>query len=82
MSQSHKTSEYYECFGYPVKSFRMSGDIEIKRNLKEQHLYSSNPAELTLIFHGGVDSFQNDISDFLKSTGAVEVKIIEKNEDH
>jgi SNF2 family DNA or RNA helicase len=59
-------NEYYECFGYPVKSFRMSGDIEIKRNLKEQHLYSSNPAELTLIFHGGVDSFQNDISDFLK----------------
>ena len=59
-------NEYYECFGYPAKSFRMSGDIEIKRNLKEQHLYSSNPAELTLIFHGGVDSFQNDISDFLK----------------
>ena len=59
-------NEYYECFGYPVKSFRMSGDIEIKRDLKEQHLYSSNPAELTLIFHGGVDSFQNDISDFLK----------------
>ena len=59
-------NEYYECFGYPAKSFRMSGDIEIKRDLKEQHLYSSNPAELTLIFHGGVDSFQNDISDFLK----------------
>ncbi len=59
-------NEYSECFGYLVKSFRMSGDINISRKQKEEHLYSSNPAELTLIFHGGVDSFQNDISDFLK----------------
>tara|TARA_B110000503_G_scaffold14987_1_gene20755 strand:- start:1165 stop:3156 length:1992 start_codon:yes stop_codon:yes gene_type:complete len=59
-------NEYYECFGYPVNSFRMSGDIEIKKDIKEEHLYSPNPAELTLIFHGGVDRFQSDISDFLK----------------
>jgi SNF2 family DNA or RNA helicase len=58
--------EYKECFGYSTKSFRMSGDSEISREQKEQHLYSATPSELTLIFHGGVDSYQNDIIDFLK----------------
>ena len=58
--------EYKECFGYSIKSFRMSGDSEISREQKEQHLYSATPSELTLIFHGGVDSYQNDIIDFLK----------------
>jgi len=59
-------NEYKECFGRSVKTFRMSGDSEITRELKEQHLYSPSPSELTLIFHGGVDRFQNDILDFLK----------------
>jgi len=59
-------NEYKECFGRSVKTFRMSGDSEITKDLKEQHLYSPSPAELTLIFHGGVDRFQNDILDFLK----------------
>lgn len=59
-------NEYKECFGYSTKSFRMSGDSDISKNQKEQHLYSATPAELTLIFHGGVDRYQNDIIDFLK----------------
>jgi len=59
-------NEYKECFGRSVQTFRMSGDSEITKDLKEQHLYSPSPAELTLIFHGGVDRFQNDILDFLK----------------
>jgi SNF2 family DNA or RNA helicase len=59
-------NEYKECFGYTVSSFRMSGDSEITKDQKEQHLYSPSPAELTLIFHGGVDRFQNDIIDFLR----------------
>tara|TARA_R110002051_G_scaffold78936_1_gene142569 strand:+ start:4041 stop:6029 length:1989 start_codon:yes stop_codon:yes gene_type:complete len=58
--------EYKACFGYSTQSFRMSGDLEISREQKEQHLYSAIPSELTLIFHGGVDSYQNDFIDFLK----------------
>lgn len=59
-------NEYAECFGESAKSFRMSGDINTSKEQKLEHLYSPNPAELTLIFHGGVDSLQNDIADFLK----------------
>jgi SNF2 family DNA or RNA helicase len=59
-------NEYAECFGQSTKSFRMSGDVNTSREQKLEHLYSPNPAELTLIFHGGVDSLQNDITDFLK----------------
>ena len=59
-------NEYKDCFGRSTKSFRMSGDIDLSRNQKLEHLYSPNPSELTLIFHGGVESFQNDIIDFLK----------------
>jgi len=59
-------NEYKDCFGHSTKSFRMSGDNEMSRDKKLEHLYSPNPAELTLIFHGGVESFQNDIIDFLK----------------
>ena len=58
--------EYKECFGIDVKSQRLSGDNTIHRSHKEQHLFSSNPAELTLIFHGGVESLKNEIVSFLK----------------
>ena len=59
-------NEFSECFGYRPNSFRMSGDSDISVNQKLEHLYSPNSPELTLIFHGGVDRFQNDIIDFLK----------------
>lgn len=59
-------NEYSACFGKSVKSFRMSGNNEIARHRKQEHLYSAKPAEITLIFHGAVDSFQNEIIDFLK----------------
>jgi SNF2 family DNA or RNA helicase len=59
-------NEFFECFGEKPNSFRMSGDIEISAKQKLEHLYSPNSPELTLIFHGGVDRFQNDIIDFLK----------------
>jgi SNF2 family DNA or RNA helicase len=59
-------NEFSECFGYKPNSFRMSGDSDISVKQKLEHLYSPNSPELTLIFHGGVDRFQNDILDFLK----------------
>lgn len=59
-------SEYYNCFGEKPKSQRLSGDLNTSRREKEEHLYSSRPAELTLIFHGGLDNFLKEILDFLK----------------
>lgn len=59
-------NEFSECFGYKPNSFRMSGDSDISVKQKLEHLYSPISPELTLIFHGGVDRFQNDIIDFLK----------------
>jgi len=59
-------NEFVECFGKSTSFQRLSGNISITRNEKLEHLYSSNPAEVTLIFHGGVNSLQNEILDFLK----------------
>ncbi len=59
-------NEYKECFGRKPTSQRLSGDASISRSHKEQHLFSGNPAELTLINHGGVDSLQYEIVSFLK----------------
>lgn len=59
-------NEYQACFNKSANSFRMSGDCDISREEKLEHLYSSTPPEITLVFHGGVDSFQNDLMDFLK----------------
>lgn len=59
-------NEYEECFGVKPTSFRLSGNAEVSRESKELHLYSPNPAELTLIFHGAVPSFESQIIDFLK----------------
>lgn len=59
-------NEYIDCFGKAVNSFRISGNNEVTRNGKLEHLYSSKPSELTLIFHGGVDNYLSDIIDFLK----------------
>ncbi|NVJ47012.1 MAG: DEAD/DEAH box helicase [Cytophagia bacterium] len=60
-------NEYKSCFNKDVRSVRLSGNSDISRERKEEMLYSSNPAELTLIFHGGVSSLQQEILDFLKS---------------
>ena len=59
-------SEYEACFGTKPTSQRLSGNTLVQRMHKEQHLFSTNPAELTLIFHGGVDSLQGEIISFLK----------------
>ncbi|MEO6536200.1 MAG: DEAD/DEAH box helicase [Candidatus Paceibacterota bacterium] len=59
-------NEYEACFGEKPTSQRLSGDDKVLRNHKEQHLFSSNPAELTLIYHGGVVHLQNEILSFLK----------------
>jgi len=58
--------EYFECFGSTTTFQRLSGDNSISKDKKLEHLYSGIPAEITLIFHGGVDSLQNDIIEFLK----------------
>ena len=66
-------NEYEECFGKEVVSQRLSGDPTISRERKEEHLYSGNPAELTLIFHGGVRNLQQEIIDFLKTNSTMVV---------
>ena len=60
-------NEYEQCFGKKADTQRLSGNQEISRNQKEQHLYSGNPAEITLIWHGSVESLQQEIINFLKN---------------
>lgn len=60
-------SEYEACFGSKPISKRLSGDNTMLRRQKEEHLYSTNPAEITLIYHGGVNTLQKEIIDFLKN---------------
>lgn len=59
--------EYKECFGTIPRVQRLSGDNKILRDRKEQHLFSGDPAEITLIFHGGVENLQSEILAFLKN---------------
>ncbi|MFZ3099872.1 MAG: DEAD/DEAH box helicase [Minisyncoccales bacterium] len=58
-------NEYMACFGKKADVKRLSGDTNIARSQKEQHLYSGNPAEITLISHGGVNNLKKEIVDFL-----------------
>lgn len=58
--------EYIECFGSSGSFQKLSGDLTVTKNKKLEHLYAASPAEVTLIFHGGVDSLEKDIIDFLK----------------
>lgn len=60
-------NEYRECFGREPESKRLSGDHRISRSEKEEHLFSAEPAEITLVFHGGVETFQKEIVSFLKA---------------
>lgn len=64
-------NEYRDCFGRKAESQRLSGDISISRNQKEQHLYSSSPKELTLISHAGIALLEKEIIDFLKQNKAM-----------
>ncbi len=59
-------NEYVACFGRNTSFKRLSGDSSISKDKKLEHLYSGSPAEITLIFHGGVDNLQRDIIAFLK----------------
>lgn len=59
-------NEYEACFGRKAESQRLSGDADISKELKIRHLYSVQPAELTLVFHGGVAPLQKEITDFLR----------------
>jgi len=58
--------EYFECFGKTTSFQRLSCDISISKIKKLEHLYSGTPAEITLIFHGGVENLQHDIIEFLR----------------
>lgn len=57
-------NEYKECFGVDPISQRMSG---VSIDERKQHLYSGNPAELTIISHAGVSNLESEIKDFLKN---------------
>ena len=59
-------NEYKDCFWVNIESQRLSWDSSISREHKEQHLYSNNPKELTLISHWWVSILENQIIDFLK----------------
>jgi SNF2 family DNA or RNA helicase len=59
--------EYEQCFGEKADTQRLSGNQETSRNQKEQHLYSGNPSEITLIWHGSVEGLQQEIINFLKN---------------
>ena len=58
--------EYKKCFGRPGFFQRLSGDLNVTKELRLEHLYAASPSEVTLIFHGGVEPLQKDIIDFLK----------------
>ena len=58
--------EYEECFGRKPDCQRLSGDSAILRDEKEQHLYSSDPKELTLVSHAGMQNLEKGILDFLR----------------
>jgi SNF2 family DNA or RNA helicase len=58
--------EYEACFGKKVHSQRLSGDYSIQRSEKREHLYATNPRELTLVSHGGVTILQSEVIAFLK----------------
>jgi SNF2 family DNA or RNA helicase len=55
--------EYEECFGKRASSVRLS---ELNHDGRNNHLYSSKPAELTIISYGMLDRYAADISEFLK----------------
>lgn len=58
--------EYKKCFGISPQSQRLSGDAKISKLQKERHLYSSEPKELTLMNHAGLQFLKPQIIDFLK----------------
>lgn len=66
-------NEYRSCFGEEPRSKRLSGDHRMSRSEKEEHLFSGDPAEITLIFHGGVEALQKEIAAFLKANKAMVV---------
>jgi SNF2 family DNA or RNA helicase len=59
-------NEYYQCFHKKATVKRLSGNA-ISKAEKEEHLYSGKPAELTLIFHGGIENLRKPIIDFLQN---------------
>ena len=56
--------EYEACFGKKTTFQRLSGGVDLKT--RKQHLHSVDPAQVTLIHHGGVDSVKDDLISFLK----------------
>ncbi|WEJ61878.1 DEAD/DEAH box helicase [Thiomicrorhabdus lithotrophica] len=57
-------NEYLECYGCNPSIQRISGDVVKSERL--QHLYSGNPAEITIITHAGVEPLIEAITDYLK----------------
>lgn len=58
--------EYLKCFGVEASCQRLSGDATISKLEKEHHLYSSEPKELTLMSHAGLQYLKRQVLDFLK----------------
>jgi hypothetical protein len=57
-------NEYRECFNREPSSIRLSGGLPKKEKLN--HLYASNPAEISLISYNSVPNIEKDIIIFLK----------------
>jgi SNF2 family DNA or RNA helicase len=63
--------EYKECFGRNASSKRIHGQTPKEDRIR--YLYSSNPAEITLISYQGVKSIVTDLIPFLKRQKAMVV---------
>lgn len=57
-------SEYVECFGIKPVSTRLSGGVS--KETRIHHLFSSSPAEITLLSYQGVVNMKEDLIQFLK----------------
>lgn len=56
--------EYRECFGRIPTVKRLSGQINIEE--KKQYLYSTNPADITLLSYQSVSSLREELTYFLR----------------
>ena len=59
---------------------RLSGGVDLDTRL--QHLHSTNPAQITLINHGGVDSLKDDIKSLQKHNTMIVVDEAHKIKNH
>lgn len=58
-------SEFESCFNLKPSVYRYSGVEGLSREEKKNHIYSSNPSELNLIYFQAVDGLSQDLINFM-----------------